>query len=84
MRMLKKNKDEFEESMIVAENEHEFNILQYLYDANIIFGSYKIYNRYKSKDNKMRLFMEKYFPTSYGAMFISVVRDFVKGNKEEI
>ena len=64
-------------AMFIAESQDDWECLCLLYNEGIIFGAYELFNVKEDNYNQaLKLWLNKHFPNCYGALQISIVRDF--------
>lgn len=82
MKKLTSNKDGNTIIMLVAESLSDWECLDTLYNDGIVFGAFLLYNLKDNKqDTPLAKWLIKNFPTCYGILQISVVKNFA--NKVE-
>ena len=82
MKKLTSNKNNNEIIMLIAETKDDWECLDTLYHDGIVFGAFLLFDYKESKGNTpMYNWLSKNFPTCYGFMQISVVKNFA--NKVE-
>lgn len=82
MKKLTSNKNGNEIIMLVAETKDDWECLDTLYHDGIVFGAFLLYNLKDNKqDTPLNKWLSKNFPTCFGMLQISVVKNFA--NKVE-
>jgi len=81
---LTKQSAESEQTLLIAENDSDYDIIDYFYHSGIVFGAFKLYNYKddKSKTSSEAKFMMKNYPLGNGFIHINVVNSFANKPKD--